>query len=176
MKNKKIIGLANGTDPQDSCTMQNLETELNYYLRRDGINQATGNLDMANNLIQNVANPQSSSEVCNKAYVDSLKPLISVHVEENGPLTAGNLEWRFGNGTENVANYGFCLPVSGRVKHASLTASANGSPAGEIRVNLVINGTENTDYEITKPENQWSDVVTFETPLELNAGDRLNFI
>ena len=90
------------------------------------------------------------------------KQVICIYAEENGPFTSGKFEWSFGNGTENQSNYGYCLPVSGRVKYASISAVANGPPAGEIRVNLVINGIENTNYQIMKPNNYWREKITFQ--------------
>ena len=46
----------------------------------------------------------------------------------------------------------------------------------EMKVNVVINGTENTVYSIIKPNNQWSNTISFSTPLELNTGDIINFV
>ena len=45
-----------------------------------------------------------------------------------------------------------------------------------MKVNVIVNGTENTIYSIVKPINQWSNTISFSTPLELTIGDRINFV
>ena len=42
--------------------------------------------------------------------------------------------------------------------------------------NVIVNGTENTIYGIVKPINRWSNTISFSTPLELQIGDRINFV
>ena len=104
------------------------------------------------------------------------KPVITIWAEENGALNLDQLEWSFGNGTENSVNYGYCLSTKGKIFAGSLTASSSGSPPGEIKVHLVVNGIEKSDYQITKPNNVFCNHITFQAPLSLNAGDRINFI
>ena len=40
---------------------------------------------------------------------------------------------------------------------------------------LVHNGSDKTDYEIVKKANSWSNHTAFRTPLDIKAGDRINF-
>ena len=125
-----------------------------------------------------VAKPAvNDNHVVVKSQVRELsKPVITIWAEENGALNLDQLEWSFGNGTENSVNYGYCLPTKGKIFAGSLTASSSGSPPGEIKVNLVVNGIEKSDYQITKPNNVFCNHITFQAPLSLNAGDRINFI
>ena len=140
------------------------------------------NYDLENKTLVNIATPTDNKDSANKSYVDNeisnKKPIIGTYAEESGSISAGNYEWSFGNGTENQATYGYCIPVSGRIKYGSIAASANGSePGAEIRVGIVINGDdENSDYVLVNPMNQFSSFIQFQTPLEVNAGDRINFI
>lgn len=103
------------------------------------------------------------------------KQYITIWAEENGNITSGNFEWSFGNGTENQPNYGYCMPTSGRIKAASLSASANGSAPADIYVRVIINGVENTKYTISKPTQKFSHVTPCKKPINLNVGDIINF-
>ena len=126
--------------------------------------------------------------IVTKTYVDdqvsSRKPMITVHAEENGSLSVGNTEWSFGNGVQNRDhNFGYCMPAAGRIIKGTLSAvsqndaiDAAGQPAGYARVNILKNGIELTDQSIVKEEGEWGGCVSFNPPLELNAGDRINFI
>ena len=66
--------------------------------------------------------------------------------------------------------------MKGKIFAGSLTASASGNAPGEIKVNLVVNANERSDYQITKPDNVFCNHITFQTPLSLDAGDRINFV
>ena len=126
--------------------------------------------------------------IVTKTYVDdqvsSRKPMITVHAEENGSLSVGNTEWSFGNGVQNRDhNFGYCMPAAGRIIKGTLSAvsqndaiDAAGQPAGYARVNILKNGIELTDQSIVKEDGEWGGCVSFNPPLELNAGDRINFI
>ena len=104
------------------------------------------------------------------------KKYISIHAEENGNLTDGNVEYSFGNGTDANNNYGFAMPANGKIISCSICAAAAASKAGQITASLLINGTQNTNYQIVKPSNVYSSASNFQTPLNLSAGDRINFI
>ena len=58
--------------------------------------------------LKNIPNPKDARDAANKAYVDKivslpsligLKPIITVWAEEKGPLSDGNFEFSFGNGS-----------------------------------------------------------------------------
>ena len=126
--------------------------------------------------------------IVTKTYVDdqvsSRKPMITVYAEENGPLSDGSSEWSFGNGVHGRDhNFGYCMPAAGRIIKGTLSAvsqndaiDAAGHPAGYARVNILQNGVELTDQSIVKEDGEWGGCVSFNPPLELNAGDRINFI
>ena len=143
--------------------------DLKLFLNKDGHAETDRNL-----IVKPAVN---DDHVVVKSQVRQLsKPVITIWAEENGALNLDQLEWSFGNGTENSVNYGYCLPTKGKIFAGSLTASSSGSSPGEIKVNLVVNGIEKSDYQITKPNNVFCSHITFQAPLSLNAGDRINFI
>ena len=140
---------------------------------------------MNNNLIKFLHNPEESQDAATKAYVDttvaqsvsSRKPLITIWAEESGTFGNGNYEWSFGNGSSGAAhaNCGYTMMAPGRVLRMGLAVSTARGPPGAATVNIVVNGTENTAYDVTKPSGQYSGTSTFATPLELAERDRINF-
>ena len=108
--------------------------------------------------------------------INAKKSHLIIWAEENGTTTDGNLEWSFGNGTDNNINCGLCIPVTGKITKASLSAAALNTPAGDMKVNIVINGNEDTNYQIKKRTGNYSDTTIFQTPLSVSEGDRINFI
>ena len=83
-----------------------------------------------------------------------------------------NLQWSFGNGSENNSQYGWPSPLDSKIIRGSIFGS---SQAAEVIVCLVHNGSEKRDYEIVKEVDSPSNYTVFETPLEIKAGDRINF-
>ena len=107
------------------------------------------------------------------------KSYITVWAEGNLKQSFGNrtennsnLQWSFGNGIENNRNYGWPSPADGKIIRGSISAS---SQATEVNVCLVHNGSEKRDYEIVKEVDSLSNYTVFERPLEIKAGDRINF-
>ena len=90
----------------------------------------------------------------------------------NRTVNNSNLQWSFGNGIENNRNYGWPSPADGKIIRGSISA---GSQAPEVNVCLVHNGSEKTDYEIVKEVDSLSNYTVFQRPLEIKAGDRINF-
>ena len=140
-------------------------------------------IDMSNHYISNTLDPADPQDVATKNYVDTRqmrasKSVIAVWAEESGTLREGEYEWSFGNGASGSAHrmIGYCIPVSGRIIMGSISALANITLSNNVRICIVINGIEQSNYAIIKAPNQWSGHVTYETPLELNAGDRINFV
>ena len=110
----------------------------------------------------------------------TIKPIITIWAEERGAQERGKFEWGFGDGGEN-GRCGYTMLANGRVIRGGLTSaglSLNG-PSGDMvgynKVNLVVNGAENTDYHIFKPDDEYTGITVFENPLELRQGDVLNF-
>ena len=102
------------------------------------------------------------------------KRIVWVWAEEAGTLTDNNFQYSFGNG-ETGTNHGLVLPRSGRI--TALTAnSENGTSQYEIAIGL--NGVSQAGggYSVVVPANTLGNVQTFTTPLEVSAGQRLNFV
>ena len=112
----------------------------------------------------------------NKIDVEKkMKSYITVWAEEHGSLRQGNLQWSFGDGSENNSNYGWPSPADGKIVRGSICGCSGSNQAVEIIVCLVHNGSDKTDYEIVKEANSWSNHTAFRTPLDIKAGDRINF-
>ena len=118
-----------------------------------------------------------TGEIVTKSYVDGRKPLITVFAEEKGPLSEGHAEWSFGNGVAAVPNVGYPMPAAGRIIKGSLcTVTGSGITSSYVKVNLVKNGYEQIYHAIGKADDEWSGSVSFDPPLEVNIGDRINFV
>ena len=169
MGGNSVVNLRDPVHHQDAATM-------NYVVST--IERIMGDY------IQNAAYDGTVTKTYVDDQVSSRKPMITVHAEENGSLSVGNTEWSFGNGVQNRDhNFGYCMPAAGRIIKGTLSAvsqndaiDAAGQPAGYARVNILKNGIELTDQSIVKEDGEWGGCVSFNPPLELNAGDRINFI
>ena len=118
-----------------------------------------------------------TGEIVTKSYVDGRKPLITVFAEEKGPLSEGHAEWSFGNGVAAIPNIGYPMPAAGRIIKGSLcTVTGSGITSDYVKVNLVKNGYEQIYHAIGKADDEWSGSVSFDPPLEVNIGDRINFV
>ena len=100
------------------------------------------------------------------------KSYITVWAEGNRTENNSKLQWSFGNGIENNRNYGWPSPAGGKIIRGSISAS---NQAPEVNVCLVHNGSEKTDFEIVKEVDSLSNYTVFQRPLEIKAGDRINF-
>lgn len=180
MNNNRISNVVDPMDGQDAANMSYVDDQTIDKLRKTG-DVMSGKLDMGGKKIVNVEQPTDDNDVATKGYVDVRKPIIAIWAEERGQTTDGEYEWSFGNGSDGQDHrwLGYTMPVSGRIIKGSLTAVMAKpyiSQTGRVVVNVVINGTERTEYSIIKDSDKWSDYVSFATPLELRAGDRVNFI
>ena len=127
----------------------------------------------------NYVNKELAKKVNKTDLEKKVKSYITVWAEGNlrqsfGNLTENNsnLQWSFGNGIENNRNYGWPSPADGKIIRGSISAS---NQAPEVNVCLVHNGSEKTDYEIVKEVDSLSNYTVFQRPLEIKAGDRINF-
>ena len=127
--------------------------------------------------VTRVREPIDPDNAATKNYVDSRKPLITVWAEEKGALNNNHYEWSFGNGGDGDIHgaTGYTMMTRGRILRMGLSASSNGSAQGTATVNVVVNGTENTAYGVTKQSGHFSGTTTFTTPLEVAQGNRINF-
>ena len=80
--------------------MEYLDRMSYDFLRRDGVDGMSEDLNLDNNKIVNLSEPTGVRDAVTKQYVDShhRKPLITIWAQENGPLNSGEYEWSFGSG------------------------------------------------------------------------------
>ncbi len=131
-----------------------------------------------NKRLTELQDPENNQDVATKAYVDATsaqrKPIITVWAEQSGALTNGNYEWSFGNGASGATHRhaGYPIPAPGRILRMSFACAYS---RNEIVVALLINGSEQPGYVIRTPGGQYSNCITFDTPLEVEACSRINF-
>ena len=107
--------------------------------------------------------PIDGKDAVNKAYVDgrtiqtsapnNVKPIITVWVEEKGPLGNGHYEFSFGYGSSGSehAYESYCMNAPGRIIRGSLTVTESRVISSqEVKVNIVVNGIEQIDHHIVK--------------------------
>ena len=157
LENKRLRNLAPPVDKNDAVTKGHLADALKA---KAGTNYVKKELTKKANKI----------DLEKKA-----KSYITVWAEEHDSLRQGNLQWSFGDGSENNSNYGWPSPADGKIIRGSICGFSGSNQAAEIIVCLVHNGSDKTDYEITKSANSPSSFSVFETPLDIKAGDRINF-
>ena len=157
LENKRLTNLAPPVDNNDAVTQKHLADVL----------KAKAGTNYVNNELAKKAN-KIDLEKKAKSY-------ITVWAEESSSLRQGNLQWSFGDGSENNSNYGWPSPADGKIIRGSICGFSGSNQAAEIIVCLVHNGSDKTDYEIVKPANSPSSFSVFETPLDIKAGDRTNF-
>ena len=107
------------------------------------------------------------------------KAIITIWAEEKGPLGDGHYEFSFGNGSSGSdhAYGGYCMSAPGRIIRGSLTATENKVIfAGEVKVNIVVNGIEQVSQSIVKKSGDICSCSVFSKPIELNQCDVINFI
>jgi len=82
--------------------------------------------------------------------------------EESGRIVSGKFEWSFGNGASGSAhaNSGYTMMATGL--RIDLAAYRDASAPGTAKVNIVINGIEQTSYGV-KLSGQYSGTTTFAT-------------
>ena len=155
LENKRLTNLAPPVDKNDAVTKGHLT---------DALKAKAG----TNYVSKELAKKVNKTDLKAKSY-------ITVWAEESSSLRQGNLQWSFGDGSENNSNYGWPSPADGKITRGSICGFSGRNLAAEIIVCLVHNGSDKTDYEITKPPNSPSSFSVFETPLDIKAGDRINF-
>ena len=157
LENKRLTNLAPPVNNNDAVTKKHLADAL----------KAKAGTNYVNNELAKKAN-KIDLEKKAKSY-------ITVWAEESSSLREGNLQWSFGDGSENNSNYGWPSPIDGKIIRGSICGFSGSNQAAEIIVCPVHNGSDKTDYEITKPANSPSSFSVFGTPLDIKAGDRINF-
>ena len=107
------------------------------------------------------------------------KPIITVWAEEKGPLGDGHYEFSFSNGSSGSehAYGGYCMSTPGRIIGGSLTVTEQKKIfAGEVTVNIKVNGKEQTKESIVKKSGEICSCTIFNNRIELKQCDVINFI
>ena len=157
LENNRLTNLAPPVDNNDAVTKKHLADALKV---KAGTNYVNNELAKKANKIDLEKN---------------MKSYVTVWAEESGSLREGYLQWSFDDGSENNSNYGWPSPADGKMIRGSICGCSGSNQAADIIVCLVHNGSDKTDYEIVKEANSWSSFTVFETPLDIKAGDRINF-
>ncbi|ATE87165.1 hypothetical protein [Shrimp hemocyte iridescent virus] len=107
-----------------------------------------------------------------------VKNYMTLTAEQDGSSQIGAM-FSFGNGSDGDAykKIGHMMLLSGEIVRMGLCAAKrDASPAGILKVRLVINGEEKPEYEIEKGDGKYGETVTFAKPLKVNMGDMVNFM
>ena len=157
LENKRLTNLAPPVDNNDAVTKKHLT---------DALKAKAGT---------NYVNKELAKKVNKSDLKKEDKSYITVWAEGNLKRSFGNrtqnnnnLQWSFGTGSENNIQYGWPSPVDGKIIRGSISGS---SQADEVTVCLVHNGSEKRVKEADSPSNY----TFYERPLEIKAGDRINF-
>ena len=130
--------------------------------------------------------PIDGKDAINKAYVDDrtiqpavpIKLIITVWVEEKGPLGDGHYDFLFGNGSSGSEHTygGYCMSAPGRIIRGSLTETQSKTILSEkVEVNIMVNGKEQVNQSIVKKPGDICSCSIFRDPIELKQCDVINF-
>ena len=144
----------------------------------NGAFTAVSDIDFDGFSLKNIPDPIDGKDAVNKAYVDDktiqpavlIKPIITVWVEEKGPLGTGHYEVLFGNGSSGVehAYRGYCMSTPGRIIRGSFMATESTIVLSEeLKVNIVVNGKEQVNHSIVKKSGDICSCTIFCDPVEL---------
>ena len=99
-------------------------------------------------------------------------------VEEKGPLGDGYYEFSFGNGSSGSDHSygGYCMSAPGKIIRSLTVTEHKVIFAEEVKVNIVVNGTEQVNQSIVKKPGDICSCTVFTDPIELNQCDIINFI
>ena len=188
MNGNSITGLPNPVD-RDAAANKNYVDNGGAILKNpDGSFTAASDINFIGYRLKNLSKPKDSRDAVNKAYVDKKislpsligpKPIITVWAEEKGPLNNGHYEFSFGNGSSGPEHGygGYCMTAPGRIIRGSLTATESKNIfAGEIIVNIMVNGKEHAQESIVKKSGELCSCTIFRDPIELKQCDIVNFI
>ena len=188
MNGNSITGLPNPVD-RDSAVNKNYVDNGGAIVKNpDGSFSAVSDIDFIGYRLKNLSNPKDDRDAVNKFYVDKKlslpsligpKPVITVWAEEKGPLGNGHYEFSFGNGSSGGDHSygGYCMTAPGRIIRGSLTTTEQKKNfAGEVMVNVTVNGKEQVLESIVKKPGDICSCTIFNTPIELKQCDIINFI
>ena len=144
----------------------------------------TGDLDMGGQLVRglpkNLRDYKSDEATSWNQITKTVamrKPVITIWAEQNGPLTAGNREWSFGDSANGTSRYimGYPMVTKGRILSASLATSIEDrSNRPEAIVSIMINWRY-TGYTVRRPAQSDQTSVTYVKPLEVGIAKLIGF-
>ena len=188
MNGNSITGLPNPVDRDAAANKNYVDNGGAIVKNPDGSFTAVSDIDFIGYRLKNLSNPKDDRDAVNKIYVDKKlslpsligpKPIITVWAEEKGPLGDGHYEFSFGNGSSGSehAYGGYCMAAPGRIIRGSLTVTEQKKIfAGEVKVNVVVNGKEQAQESIVKKPGDICSCTIFDNPIELKQCDVINFI
>ena len=187
MNGNSITGLPNPVDRDAVANKNYVDNGGAIAKNPDGSFSAVSAIDLLGYRLKNLSNPKDDRDAVNKFYVDKKlslpsligpKPVITVWAEK-GPLGDGHYEFSFGNGSSGSehAYGGYCMTAPGRIIRGGLTITEQRKIfAGEVKVNVTVNGKEQTLESIVKKSGDLCSCTIFNTPIELKQCDVINFI
>ena len=122
LEDRRLTNLAPPVDKNDAVTKGHLTDALKAKAGTNYVNKE-------------LAKKVNKSDLEKKA-----KSYITVWAEESSSLRQGNLQWSFGDGSENNSNYGWPSPANGKIIRGSICGCSGSNQAAEIIVCLVHNG------------------------------------
>ena len=188
MNGNSITGLPNPVDKDAAANKNYVDNGGAIVKYPDGSFTAVSDIDFIGYRLKNLSNPKDDRDAVNKVYVDKKlslpsligpKPIITVWAEEKGPLGDGHYEFSFGNGCSGAehAYGGYCMTAPGRIIRGSLTVIEQKKFfTGEVKVNITVNGKEQTQESIVKKSGDICSCTIFNNPIELKQCDVINFI
>ena len=187
MSGNSITGLPNPIDRDAAANKNYVDNGGAIIKLPNGAFTAVADIDFNGFSLKNIPDPIDGKDAVKKAYVDGktiqppapIKPIITVWVEEKGPLNSGHYEFSFGNGSSGPehAYGGYCMSTSGRIIRGSLTVTESGNIlSGEVKVNIVVNGKEQFNQSIVKKSGDICSCTIFRDPIELKQCDIVNFV
>ena len=99
-----------------------------------------GDLDMGGNKITSLSdNPTNDTDVVNKKYVDSRKPLVSVWATAKGDLHQDQYEFEFGEKSRisSKGRVGWICPTNGRIIRANIKGRKGNMDVENLALNTV---------------------------------------
>ena len=188
MNGNSITGLPNPVDKDAAANKNYVDNGGAIVKNPDGSFTKVSDIDFIGYRLKNLSDPKDDRDAVNEIYVDKKlsllsligpKPIITVWAEEKGPLGDGHYEFSFGNGNSGAehAYGGYCMTAPGRIIRGSLTTTENKKNfAGEVKVNITVNGKEQAQESIVKKSGDIRSCTIFNDLIELKQCDVINFI
>ena len=185
MSGNSITGLPNPIDRDAAVNKNYVDNGGAITKLPNGVFTVVSDIDFNGFSLKNIPDPIDGKDAVNKAYVDGktiqpaapIKPIITVCVEEKGPLGNDHYEFLFGNGSSGSdhAYGGYCISAPGRIILGSHTVTESRNILSE-EVKVVVNGKEQVNQSIVKKSGDICSCTIFRDPIELNQCGIINFI